>query len=238
MQSTHFCDLYKASQKGYLLYATFHSYKQVTEAQTSCILPYLPSLKDTERAELFCDGSQIDGEKHSPINRKPHQVYNRESGDGYTSSSPGTDWVSQIGHPWPSHITVLQIAWELSFTAFHTSQQAPTLDLMILNLVYRQSEVRNCQLLLLSNNCMVNAVNTVLTTQQIQNRLSCTSFSTLSNYSSLETQKQTLLAIFSLYLPHSSSPDMIKNSEYNRYIPMFLPTIGRKLHFLQTWRDT
>lgn len=92
------------------VYATFHSYKQVTEAQTSRILPYLPSLKDTETVELFCDGSRIDGEHHSPVNRKPHQVYNRGTVDVHTFSSPGTNGLSQIGHCWPSHITVLQIA--------------------------------------------------------------------------------------------------------------------------------
>lgn len=163
MQSTHFCDLYKASQKGFLLYATLHSYKQVTEAQTSCILPYLPSLKDTERAELFCDGSQIDGEKHSPVNTKSHQVYNREWRRAYFQFSwnrwdkPDRPLLAFTRH-------FCRQLRQLSFTASHTSQQAPTLDLMISSLVHRQLEVREYQLLLLSNNCMVNDMSIGLTT--------------------------------------------------------------------------
>lgn len=112
--------------EGCLLYACFHSYKQLAEAQTSCILPCLPSLEDTETAELFCNGSHVDREKQSPVNRKPHPAYNRGSGDVPTFSSHEADGISQAGCSWPSHIAVLQTQLgQLSFAAFHTSQQSP-----------------------------------------------------------------------------------------------------------------
>lgn len=55
---------------------------------------YLISLSYIEGTELFGSDPQTDRKEHSPINRKPHQVYDRENRDVHTFSSPETDGVS------------------------------------------------------------------------------------------------------------------------------------------------
>lgn len=72
--------------------------------------------------------------------KKISLVYNRQNGGVYTFISSGTDAESKLGHQWPSHITVLEIARE---TILYSHSYFSVLDI-IPNHVRRLLEIRNC----------------------------------------------------------------------------------------------